>query len=680
MKTKLFKRILSAAAAAMLFVGMVPMSSFAASTIDTNAKGKLTIIKEYVEDEEGNYVKVKDVEFSYLKVADIEQLESTADKITVAFKNDSKSKLTALFTKIGTTPTNDIATGYYYASTIQSALTDAMDTANGGTLTLNDVIDFMNDNGAATMTRTDADGKTEATELATGLYLVVETSRLSTISKPCAPFFVSIPSNVTANVTTHENEYDTENWIYDVTAIPKNEGEEITIDKSIVVDENDADDPTDNDLAKADDYQIGDTVRYEIKADVPGSIEKLQNYYITDILSTGLNYAGNMKVWGIKADDDTPVELTKGDNDDYQVVMLTKADIDALISGYDADHEIKMDEDHTTWGTAYKGFRVDFAPTKLAGYKQVYIEFDALLTEDAVIGKENGNPNTVELRYSHVTSVDGKDKPTPPVDEDDKDDVVYPGLDPIVYTYDVAVTKELEGTLKEGDIIKFELQDEAGTPINVIAGSPAGTYYISDGDAATNNGAAETTVLEVKDGQMTIRIIGLSAGQYKLVEKQTATGHTLLKEPIIINIKSVMDTEQYKEDNDHGKYFKVELGKEYFADTAAKVKIDLDGFSADDYVKYEGTVYARTAGSTDAVAAVTRYERTTPVDKTAGNENTGLSSNYDVTSGTITFTVINKKGFDLPTTGGIGTYIFTIGGLLIMAAAVLLLTKRKQVK
>lgn len=40
--------------------------------------------------------------------------------------------------------------------------------------------------------------------------------------------------------------------------------------------------------------------------------------------------------------------------------------------------------------------------------------------------------------------------------------------------------------------------------------------------------------------------------------------------------------------------------------------------------------------------------------------------------------IVNKKGFNLPGTGGMGTYIFTIGGLVVMAGAVLLLVSSKK--
>lgn len=50
----------------------------------------------------------------------------------------------------------------------------------------------------------------------------------------------------------------------------------------------------------------------------------------------------------------------------------------------------------------------------------------------------------------------------------------------------------------------------------------------------------------------------------------------------------------------------------------------------------------------------------------------------DANSGILSKTVDNKKGFSMPDTGGMGTYIFTIGGLVVMAGAVLLLVSSKK--
>lgn len=50
----------------------------------------------------------------------------------------------------------------------------------------------------------------------------------------------------------------------------------------------------------------------------------------------------------------------------------------------------------------------------------------------------------------------------------------------------------------------------------------------------------------------------------------------------------------------------------------------------------------------------------------------------DTDSNILLKTVDNKKGFSMPGTGGMGTYIFTIGGLVVMAGAVLLLVSSKK--
>lgn len=51
-----------------------------------------------------------------------------------------------------------------------------------------------------------------------------------------------------------------------------------------------------------------------------------------------------------------------------------------------------------------------------------------------------------------------------------------------------------------------------------------------------------------------------------------------------------------------------------------------------------------------------------------------------ITNGIVPVNVVNHKGFTLPTTGGMGTYLFTIGGLILMAGAVILLVAMKKKK
>ena len=51
---------------------------------------------------------------------------------------------------------------------------------------------------------------------------------------------------------------------------------------------------------------------------------------------------------------------------------------------------------------------------------------------------------------------------------------------------------------------------------------------------------------------------------------------------------------------------------------------------------------------------------------------------YGIENGVVKLNVVNKKGFDLPTTGGMGTWMFTIGGLVLMAGAVVVFISSKK--
>ena len=56
----------------------------------------------------------------------------------------------------------------------------------------------------------------------------------------------------------------------------------------------------------------------------------------------------------------------------------------------------------------------------------------------------------------------------------------------------------------------------------------------------------------------------------------------------------------------------------------------------------------------------------------------GEEKNDVASDGVISLDITNNKGFNLPETGGMGTYLFTIGGLVIMAGAALLLVASKK--
>ena len=148
------------------------------------------------------------------------------------------------------------------------------------------------------------------------------------------------------------------------------------------------------------------------------------------------------------------------------------------------------------------------------------------------------------------------------------------------------------------------------------------------------DGAADTwtTVKEftVDETTTSFTFSGLDDGQYKLTETKTPAGYNTI-DPI---------------------YFVIEATHDVTADTP--------------------TLKTLNAYLTDANG----NKQTEMKDGESVNIDLGT---VDLTAGSITTTVVNKSGSELPSTGGIGTTIFyVLGGVLVLAAVVLLVTKKRM--
>ena len=148
------------------------------------------------------------------------------------------------------------------------------------------------------------------------------------------------------------------------------------------------------------------------------------------------------------------------------------------------------------------------------------------------------------------------------------------------------------------------------------------------------DGAADTwtTVKEftVDETTTSFTFSGLDDGQYKLTETKTPAGYNTI-DPI---------------------YFVIEATHDETADAP--------------------TLKTLNAYLTDANG----NKQTEMKDGESVNIDLGT---VDLTAGSITTTVVNKSGSELPSTGGIGTTIFyVLGGVLVLAAVVLLVTKKRM--
>ena len=148
------------------------------------------------------------------------------------------------------------------------------------------------------------------------------------------------------------------------------------------------------------------------------------------------------------------------------------------------------------------------------------------------------------------------------------------------------------------------------------------------------DGAADTwtTVKEftVDETTTSFTFSGLDDGQYKLTETKTPAGYNTI-DPI---------------------YFVIEATHDVTADAP--------------------TLNTLNAYLTDANG----NKQTEMMDGESVNIDLGT---VDLTAGSITTTVVNKSGAQLPETGGIGTTLFyVLGGVLVLAAVVLLVTKKRM--
>ena len=122
----------------------------------------------------------------------------------------------------------------------------------------------------------------------------------------------------------------------------------------------------------------------------------------------------------------------------------------------------------------------------------------------------------------------------------------------------------------------------------------------------------------------TVEKSGLANGTYYLVETKTVEGYNLLKAPVEVTLNIV---------------YKTTTKKEYVIDE-------------------------------NGVKTLVKNE----IEKTK----TTFTENEATSTGTHTETIINKQGFELPITGGMGTVLFSIAGFALMAGAAFVLLKGRR--
>ena len=616
---------------------------------------------------------IKGVEFSYVKIAEIVQFsESTSDGIThnhveVLYGIDKVKGgdfLKALGLENGAERYANAdqldSTKYFYQSDVLIDALAAGLEANSTTVK-NALEKYMAANGGVKMAPTDAYGKTQATDLELGLYLVVETAVPEMVVSTTNPFLVSVP--MTSIDGTNATDGGTR-WIYDITLFPKNltgiPSLEKTLRKQIADTGKNGGSTTDitDGFAHTGTASAGDVIDYQIISTLPSITSEstyLTCYTFVDTLSSGMSYNKNDVVLEFFTDENcTDLVTTWNEADGYFTVKYTNA----------ADGGHVMTIEMTSRGLAeinsskavYPG-----ASMVNSGYSDCTLRITYAATMDSdnsVVFGDDGNPNDVVLTWKRSNTS------------------YYDTLvdDAHVYTYGIELTKLFSDGKGNFANVEFIIHNDTDNYfVKAELNEEEGIYYVVD---HVENEADATHFVPVipksgpfdGEGEYKDLVKGLEDDTYTITEVRTDNGYTLLKEDIEVVISQVESSvlcDIYTSDvvgliqNDP------RFAEEIIAEAKAKGYIKTDGGLADvlnNMPQKQLAHYLLTASATVDGNAVNMLE-----DDGSVNAHAPLS-------------VVNTRGFDLPETGDNGTMMFTVFGILIMAgaAAVIVLASRKK--
>ena len=656
-----FRKMLAGVLSAAMVLSTMTVTAFAeetastptktVATIDTSLKGSITIHK-----------------YEYNGTHDTKGTGETSDADKVP--SDAKALEGAGFTIYKVADVNDLTT-YYSAN--------PTDLPSVNTYVENGKIKSVySTSQVGGEVKTNAEGIAEFKTLDLGFYVVVETTTPDKVTTPVDPLIVSVP------MTTK----DGDNWLYDVHVYPKNkttyggvtlektgkngtklEGVTFVLQKQngsswvnvtknektgvdLTLKTNDNGKITVDGLSQGT-YRFietdrgtnngyimdGDTV-YMFTVGSDGSIT-YDNKTENNITITVKNEKPDMTKQVKERDKESwkqDADYNVGDMVPYKITIDVPSNITKLKEFTLTDTPNNLEDDINSVEVKYedvtlekdanytiakdndggKGFKIAFVTSTMEAYagKKIVVTYNAKLLDSAVTTTA-GNPNTAKLEYSNKILPDTDDGSNPNKPGE-------PGKDAIkdtatVYTFKLQINKKAnsaEGKNLAG--VKFDLYKE-------VAEGTTGAASTEDVKAAgldTNKTWMKIAADLTTDENGTVEKSGLANGTYYLVETKTKEGYNLLKAPVevILNIAYTTTTKD-----------------EYVIDTEGGKTL----------VKHE-------------------------ITKTEFNEGTATSN------GTHTEIIINKKGFTLPTTGGMGTVLFSIAGFALMAGAAFVLLKGRR--
>lgn len=615
---KLVWRKIGVFVAAICSVILLKQEVFAASEdiIDMTQKGSLTVYKydltaaeedgidtseekfanngkedEKAKEEFKNYV-ISGVEFTYLHLGNI-HTEHKQNEIQILYDIPEKlEKILGMDNKRG---------NHQYTSTeLNYSLKELLAQKTEGRNQLEQYVNHADEK--KNMPLTDKNGKTSVTELPLGLYLIVETKVPANVHTTVEPFFVSLP------MTDHEGEA----WFYDVEVYPKNQTNIPDLDKLIKQHDDNGKLPYE-DIATGSQGDIMDYIFVSHLPKITSEATYLTQYTFTDQMDIGLTYNEDVSLYFYKTEEEAR------NHDKEKAIQVWEAKEKLFKTEYQGETSGKSKMIITITKEGLEEIN-----TKLSNKWMVIAYSCTINTDDSPVLGDSGNINEVTLEWKR-TNMEEIDM----LEDRAK-----------VYIFGLNIQKTFSDQKGKFQDVKFLLQNKTDG-YYLKAKGENGVYYITDQEKGTSE--KEGTIFNPGEkGNLTIN--GLEADTYILTEIATANGYSLLKEPMVIDIRSTVDD--------------IIPSRTTLYDI-----LDITNNPNKEVIETPGE---RASASIDG----------TNTTMSEFHSETGIVS----ANGRVDIEVINNKTFKLPQTGGYGTWIFTLAGCGAALGGVVLVTRRSNKK
>lgn len=504
-------------------------------------------------------------------------------------------------------------------NSINESLLDELSDSTDGAKTISDLNTKLKESDISPATiETGVDGTASFTGVDFGIYIVREGSVSDAViddngtKKPV--YFSTKQYPYIISLPAYVNS----SWETNISANAKNDSEPVTITKKINRDKNSVD-ASDVGTVDTDVTHVGDRVEFTLKAGIPTLEDpvnrevKIDAFTINDVYSKGITLDETFV--------NEYVDSTKGN-----ICVIDCNDVDYRLttetSPTNGDYYIKKNtitgSDLYTDGDSFSvvftasGLQklTDIAKNATITDKFVKVNYSAVINDQAVVGTA-GNPNKVQLKYAAAGSSEIS--------------TVWSDVHEFIFSLEGNKTFDGIENSKNAEEVSFELYLDADCtkPINLT--NAGNGKYIYAGEAVgtdpkpTKIQLDEDSRFSIKGVPVTNEVSNASVTLY-LKETATAPGYNKLTKVVPIVLTAASANNEYSG-------LLLGTGTTVNGKQATIIRVDDEG------------VKVTAAG-------------------------TGSDSGAS-------FTVNNTTGFQLPSTGGTGIWMFVIGGILVIACGVL---------